>query len=95
MAARKKGRMGSLGDKAFKKTDKEFAEREAELLLKTSIDWEQLRPKVGDPEHYDKLMAIVEEATENNEHISRLKERVESLGKEGITLARKVLDLSV
>lgn len=95
MAGRKKGRMGSLGDQAFRKTDKEFAEREAELLMKTSIDWEQLRPEVGDHEHYDDLMAIVQETTKNNENIGRLRERIESLGKEGITLARKVIDLAV
>ena len=91
MGRRKPGRMAKLGDQTFKKTNQEFADEEAELLLRTSIDWEALRPKVTDSALYDQLIAIVNEATQKNESIAQLKNRLSQLGKEGFNLVKKVV----
>ena len=90
MARRKPGRMGNKGDKVFEATDKELADVEIELLKKTSIDWQALRPKVNNPELYDKLISVVSEATKKNESLAQIKNRVKQLGKEGIALAKTV-----
>jgi hypothetical protein len=88
---RKPGRMAGLGDEAFKQTDNELAENEANLLLQTSVDWEALRPQVNDPEIYDQLIAAVNEATQRNESVAQLNTRLQQLGKEGFNLAQKVV----
>ena len=93
MARRKPGRMAILGDQVFKETDKELTDEEAELLLRTSIDWDALRPKVTDSAVYDQLIAVVNEATQRNESIAQLNDRLKQLGKEGVGLAKKVIGL--
>lgn len=94
MTNRRKGRMGNLGDEAFRNTDRELADREAEILMVTTIDWEELRPRVGDSELYDQLIAAVDDATQKNIAVAKLKQRIDALGKEGIQLARKIIDLA-
>lgn len=94
MAKRRRGRMGNLGDQAFRQTDEELAEREAEVLLQTTIDWEELRPQIDGGEVYDQLIAEVQDATRKNEDLAQLKERIQTLGTEGIQMARKVIELA-
>lgn len=91
--ARKPGRMAGLGKKTFERTDAELSDEEAQVLLSTSVNWEDLRPKVADQEVYDKLIKVVNKATKNNESLAQLKNRLESLGKEGLKVAKKVADL--
>lgn len=88
----RRGRMGDLGDDARAQTDRELEDREAALLLETTVDWDALRPQVTDLETYEKLIAVVQEATRNNESIAHLKSRLQELGKQGLAVTREVLD---
>lgn len=90
---RKPGRMATKGNKTFDKTDIELADEEMEVLLNTAINWDDLRPKISDQELYDKLIEAVEHATANNKNLAQLKSRLQSLGKEGWSLAKKIIDL--
>ena len=91
--ARKPGRMANLGKKTFEKTDAELSDNEANILLTTSINWEDLRPQVSDKEAFDKLITAVQESTQNNENLAQIKTRLTTLGKEGIAVAKKVVDI--
>jgi hypothetical protein len=93
MAIRRRGRMSKLGEQAYKKTEQELADEEVELLLETSIDWEALRPKVTNAALYDQLISVVNEATQQNENIAQLRDRLKQLGKEGLALAKKVVKM--
>ena len=62
MASRKRSSMGKIADEAACKTDKALEERELEVLLDTSVDWDMLRPKVTDTATFDKLRKVVEES---------------------------------
>jgi len=90
---RKPGRMANLGNKTFDRTDDELSDDEALLLLNTNINWEELRPEVTDHEVYDKLINIVQEATQKNENLAQLKDRLKTLGKEGFAVAKKIIKL--
>lgn len=91
--ARRPGRMGNLGQTALDQTNRELADTELQILLDTTIDWEQLRPQVSDQETYDKLIDTVEQATTNNENLAQLKIRIEALGQAGLEITRKVLSV--
>ena len=91
--ARKPGRMASLGDKARDRTNLELSDTEANILLSTTIDWEALRPQVTDKQTYDRLIEQVQQATANNEDLAQLKNRIETLGKEGVQLAKTIIEL--
>ncbi len=93
MTKRRPGRMAKLGNKVFKKTEGDLADEELELLAETSIDWEELRPKVGDSDIYDQLISEVQEATRNNESLSQLKNRLQKLGEGGMKLAGKIIEI--
>lgn len=90
---RKPGRMANIGNDTFERTNIELSDDEVNLLITTSIEWESFRPKVSDQELYDKLIAAVEESTQKNENLAMLKTRLETLGKEGLALAKKVAGL--
>lgn len=90
---RKPGRMANLGNKSVERTNVELSDEEANILLTTKIDWEELRPKVSNQEVYDKLIAAVEEATQKNENLAQLKTRFETLGKEGFAMVKTIVDL--
>lgn len=94
MGRRRRGRMGSLGDQAFEQTNEELADREAKLLLETDIDWGDIRPQIDGGEVYEQLMMEVREATNNNEDLVQLKERIQSMGKEGVQMVRKVIAIA-
>ena len=76
-----------------KKTNQRLAQREKELLLETSIDWQAMRPEIGSDDDYQQLIAAVEEATQHNEMVGSVLERLEKLGSEGLKLAQKVRGL--
>lgn len=90
---RKPGRMAKKGKKTFDKTDIELTDEEMNVLLNTTINWDDLRPKISDQELYDKLIEAVEHTTANNENLAQLKNRLQTLGKEGWSLAKKIIDL--
>ncbi len=91
--ARRPGRMAEKGGNSFRKTDRELVDEELKLLLRTTIDWEILRPKVLDYAVYDQLIAEVNEATKRNESIGQLRSRLQRLGIDGLGLAKKVVGL--
>ena len=88
------GGMDELGDEVARETDEALKEEELKLLLSTRIDWERLRPQIGDQATYDALKAAVQAATVRHEGIAQLKSRLQTLGKNGFALARKVLALA-
>ena len=90
MTKRRTG-MSSLNEEAIRMTNEQLQDRELKVLTQTNIDWQALRPKVNDPETYDKLVAIVNEATDKNESLAQLKSRMEKLGKEGVKVAKEII----
>ena len=93
MVRRKPGRMRKLGDEVVEETNRELADEEVEILLRTSIDWEGLRPQVTNAEVYDQLIAAVQESTRKNESIAQLRGRLQKLGQEGLKLVKRVIGL--
>ena len=91
--ARKPGRMADLGNKTFDRTNAELSDEEAKILLETNIDWEALRPKISDQEIYNRLIHEVQAATQKNENLAQLKDRLSTLGKEGLSVAKKIAQL--
>jgi hypothetical protein len=63
---------------------------EVALLARTSVDLAALRPQVGDPASFDKLIAAVNESTRCNESIAQLKQRITDLGKGALAVAKEV-----
>ena len=86
--------MRDQGRKTFDRTNQELENKEAEVLLKTTIDWKALRPQVeGDDALWDELIKAVDEATEHNNDLALLKQRLTALGTEGMELVQKVVGL--
>lgn len=76
--------------KSADRANRLLAEREAELLSKTTIDWEAMKPKLGSEEDGQTLMEVVAEATSHNETVGAVLSRLEQLGSDGVALAKKV-----
>ena len=87
--------MDELAGVAAAEVDDLFAAREAELIAETTFNWEGIKPKLTDEAEYDRLMAIVGEATANNESLGQLVTRLKNLGASGIALAEKVKNFVV
>jgi hypothetical protein len=85
--------MGNLGRESADRTDTQLAQREAELIMATSIDLESLRPQVSDPQALELLIQAVNESTERNESIAQFQERVSSLGEAVMRVAGEVKSL--
>jgi len=84
--------MRAASEKASKETD-EFLDEDLKALKKaTSVDLEALRPKVTDTEAYDKLIKVVEEATQKNESLAQLKANIQALGSEVVNVGKEVID---
>ena len=82
--------MRNRAKKTRKKIDRRLAEVEQQLLADTTLDWEEIRPHVSDQAEYDRLIEIVDAATERNESIGQLIDRLKALGVEGAKLLGKV-----
>ena len=93
MVPKKRISMGKLAGETAAKVDQMLSDQEADLISKTTINWESLRLKVTDKATFDKLVSAVEEATRKNENIAQLKERVQKLGSEALKVARQVVSL--
>ena len=89
---RKRG-MGRLADRTAERTDEALTEREAAVLRETLVDWEALRPKLGDPATLDRLVAVVQEASARNESLAQFQVRVRELGEGAVVLAKRVCRL--
>lgn len=84
--------MGDLGDETRERTDRELADEEAEVLLRSQVAIERLRPEVTDEATYEHLLVAVREATSHNESAAQFKARIERLGETGLAVAREILD---
>lgn len=78
---------------AKQRTDQKLAEREKELLADTDVDWEAIAPRLSDPKEQEMLKKAVQEATDNNETVGAVLERLKKLGTEGTALAERVRKL--
>ena len=63
------------------------------LRAATRIDLDRLKPKVADSATYNQLLAVVEDSTRKNESLAQLKTRVETLGKEAVSIVKTVTTL--
>lgn len=82
----------AASDQASKETD-EFLEDDLKVLKNAAhIDLKALRPKVADTKAYDKLIKVVEEATQRNESLAQLKASIESLGSEVLSVGKEVIN---
>lgn len=93
MPPKRRSSMRGLSNETKKQVDRMLSDEEAELLSRTTIDFESLRPQVSDTETYDKLIAVVKDATDRNLAVTQLKERLQQLGKKGIAVAKQVAAL--
>ena len=81
--------MGNLAARTAAEVNAKFAEREAELVAETALEWEQIKPQLEDAD-YGRLMAEVQAATNANESLGQLINRLENLAVGGVALAAKV-----
>lgn len=85
--------MNDRARESARRTDARLAEREAELLAETSIDWEAIKPRLASDDERRQLTDAVRQATEHNETVGSVCKRLENLGTEGMALAKKVRSL--
>lgn len=93
MAKDQTGGMGKLSKKTKEKVDEILKEDELSLLLDTQIDLDSLRPQVSDQESFNKLIEAVQTATNQNESIAQLRERVVGLGEGVVKIGKEVFDI--
>lgn len=85
------GGMGRRAHGSARKTDEKLEDQEARLLLETTVDLASLRPQVADQEAFSQLLGAVQEATEANNDVALLQQRVAELGNAVTSTARKVV----
>ncbi len=88
-----KNSLKKASDEAVAAADALLSEELSALKSATQTDFDALRPKVSDQVTYDKLIAVVSEATQQNISLAELKNRLQQLGKAGLTLAKEVAKL--
>lgn len=84
------GGMEGLANEVVGQVDKELADEEARLLQQTTVNLEQLRPQISDPDAFAKLVEAVQESTQKNENLAQLKARLEKLGEGVLRIAKEV-----
>ena len=84
------GGMEDLANEVVSQVDKELANEEARLLQQTTVDLEQLRPQISDPDAFDKLVEAVQKSTQQHESLAQLKARLEKLGEAVLRIAKEV-----
>ena len=87
------GGMAALSKKTKLNVDQELMEKEVSILADTNVDLESLRPKISDPESYDKLIKTVEISTQRNESSAELRQRITDLGSGVVKVAKEVADI--
>lgn len=63
------------------------------LMKLTAADYDKLRPKISDKDLYDKLIAAIQEATNDNLALSEFQERLEALGEGAVQLGKDIIKL--
>jgi hypothetical protein len=87
------GGMGRLSKEARKKVDLELKDEEITLLEDTKVDLESLRPQISDEESFNKLIEAVKAATDHNESIAELRQRITDFGEGAVKVAKEVFDI--
>ena len=82
--------MKKLSLAAKNRTDIKLRARENEVLAATKFDWEAIKPKLRNSHEVKMLMDAVAESTDKNEAVGDVLKRLESLGGNGIELAKKI-----
>jgi len=87
------GGMAKLSKKTRAKVDTALVDKELAVLKRTDVDMVSLRPKVSDPESFDKFVEAVNQSNKNNESLAQLRTRLESLGGGVLRVAKEVIGL--
>jgi tRNA U55 pseudouridine synthase TruB len=87
--------MKKLSSAAKNRADIKLRAREVEVLNATEFDWEAIKPELRNEKEVQLLMKAVAEATDNNEAVGGVLEKLEALGGGGIELAKKVRKLMI
>ncbi|WP_028671905.1 hypothetical protein [Saccharospirillum impatiens] len=87
--------MKKLSSAARNRADIKLRAREQEVLAATEFDWESIKPKLRNGKEVKILMDAVAGATDKNEAVGDVLNRLEALGGNGIELARKIRKLTI
>ncbi len=88
-----KNKLKKASSGAAAAADALLSEELSALKSASQSDLVALRPKISDQETYDKLIAIVSEATQQNMSLAELKDRLQQVGKAGLAIAKEVAGL--
>jgi hypothetical protein len=78
---------------SIEETDALLAGEYTALKQATRRNLDALRPKVSDPALYDKIIPIINEATQNHLALAEFQQRLESLGTGAVKLGKEVVKL--
>lgn len=85
------GGMDILADETAQEVNALLSDREAELLQRTTLRLEELRPRFEtEQEDFDQLIQAVSIATSRNESVAQFKQRLMALGEGVVRLAARV-----
>lgn len=87
--------MERAADRAEKALDGRFSEIYKGLRNLSPDEIDSITPDTTDQKEYERMVALVQEATERNLNQAQLVERIKGLGDVAIGIARKVPSLSV
>lgn len=88
-----KAKLTQKSDESAARADILLADELNTLKAATFTDLERLRPKITDQETYNKLIAVIDEATQNNLDIASLKDKLVQLGSVGMQVAKTAASL--
>lgn len=80
-------------EEATEETDALLSNEYNSLKKATKSDLDALRPRISDPAIYDKLIPIINEATQGNLSLAEFQQRLESLGTGAVKLGKEVAKL--
>ena len=82
--------MDALAAQSAASVDNLYAADLEKLKSLTTPDWDALIPKVSNPDDLKKLIDAVQQATNNNESIAELQDRILKLGDGVVSLVKNV-----
>jgi diacylglycerol kinase family enzyme len=86
--------MDRAADRAERALDGQFSEIYKQLRSLSPDEIDSITPDTTDQKEYERMIALVQEATERNLNQAQLVERIKSLGDIAINIARKVPSLA-
>ena len=85
--------MPGIGDATAARVNEELADQQAQLLLRTRTNLEDVKPVLADKEAFEKLLQAVAESTARNESVAAFQARVKALGTNAVKLAKMLSGL--